>query len=59
MIGGEAFGLILPQTEELGAMLVAAKQRIAVENAVISSERDPVQVTISARFAGGGAAGEG
>ena len=57
-LGGEEFGLILPQTDKEGALLVAEKLRLAVESAVISTERGPVQITISAGVACAESAGE-
>lgn len=57
-LGGEEFGLILPQTDVEGAMLVAEKLRLAVEDAVISTDRGPVRITISAGVASALSAGD-
>ncbi|MGE6994759.1 sensor domain-containing diguanylate cyclase [Pseudomonas sp. NPDC047961] len=46
-LGGEEFGLILPHTDGEGAVLVAEKLRVAVENAVIPTDRGPVRITVS------------
>ncbi|MGY8821184.1 MAG: GGDEF domain-containing protein [Pseudomonadales bacterium] len=50
-LGGEEFGLILPHTDGEGAMLVAEKLRVAVENTVIPTDRGPVRITVSAGVA--------
>jgi len=45
--GGEEFGVVLPETDLTGAMLVAERIRKAVESAQIQAYDQVVQTTIS------------
>ncbi|WP_347709610.1 diguanylate cyclase [Pseudomonas sp. OA65] len=46
-LGGEEFGVILPQTNGMDALDVAEKLRLTIEQAIIPTERGPLQVSIS------------
>lgn len=45
--GGEEFGVILPETDYEGAMLLAERVRSSVENAVFSGPQGGLKVTLS------------
>lgn len=45
--GGEEFCVVLPQADEVGAMLVARRFRMAIERCVVNHQGTSLQVTVS------------
>ncbi|MBC54361.1 MAG: diguanylate cyclase [Gammaproteobacteria bacterium] len=45
--GGEEFGLVLPETTQAQALLVAERLRAAIADTVVNWEETPLQVTVS------------
>ena len=46
-LGGEEFAVLLPETDEPGAVLVAERMRQAVSRIMVESDKGPVHLTIS------------
>lgn len=49
--GGEEFGIILPETDTEGAMVIVERLRLAIETAVVTTQNIEIRYTISSGIA--------